>query len=83
MGLTHEYVLETVVEGVSEEMIQITNDKFKYWDNVLKNNLLVTGTEEEKKEIYLKLRDPTIYAYAFFKNPKNIRKKLKLYPYQD
>lgn len=73
----------SVIEGVTYEMECATQAKFQSWDLVLKNKVLENGTEEEKNSVYRMLRDPTIYAYAFFKNPRNTRKRLKLYPYQD
>jgi len=72
-----------LVEGVTPEMERITADKFTAWDKVVKENLLESGTKEQQDNVYRMLRDPTIYAYAFFKDPKNPRKKLKMYCYQD
>lgn len=71
------------IEGVSPEMEEKTQSKFDYWDNVIDRNLLETGTTEQQMEIFKRLQDPTIYAYAFFRNPKNPSERFKLYPYQD
>lgn len=71
------------IEGISKEMEEKTNAKFEYWDWVVKENILEKGTPEQKLEVYKKLMDPTIYAYAFFKDPRNHTKQFKLYPYQD
>lgn len=71
------------IDGVTPEMEAKTNAKFESWDNILKNKILESGNEEERNEAYRLLRDPTIYAYAFFRCPGNTRKKFKLYPYQD
>ncbi len=68
---------------VTEEMKNATELKFKKWDAVVKNNILADGSPEEIKQAYQLLKDPTIYAYAFFKNPRNPRKRFKAYPYQD
>ena len=72
-----------IVQGITPEMQKATNLKFEKWDNVIKKNLLEEGTPAQQKEIYIMLRDPTIYAYAFFKNPRNNRKRFKAYVYQD
>ena len=71
------------IEGVSPELIQKTEEKFKKWDDVIRYNLLEYGTEEEKKEAYKLLTDYTIYAYAFLTSPADSNKPFKLYPYQD
>lgn len=68
---------------VTEEMKKATEAKFKKWDSVIENDTLATGTEEEINQVYQLLKDPTIYAYAFFKNPRNVRERFKAYPYQD
>ena len=72
-----------IADGVTPEMEKRTADKFKDWDQVLKENLLEEGTPEQQKEVYGMLKDPTIYAYAFFKDPKDPTKRFKLYCYQD
>lgn len=72
-----------IANGVTPEMIAATNAKFAYWDDVIANDKLNKGSPEEIKAIYKSLNDPTIYAYAFFKNPRNSALPLKLYPYQD
>ncbi len=72
-----------LVSGVTQEMQNITNDKFLEWDKVVEDDVLESGTEEEKSRVYQLLKDYTIYAYAFFKNPKNSKEPLRLYAYQD
>lgn len=72
-----------IISGVTPEMIAATNAKFNYWDWIVEKDILNTGTEEQRNEVYFKLKDPTIYSYAFFKHPRNLNKRLKLYPYQD
>ena len=72
-----------LINGVTEEMKSITAAKFAAWDKVIEENTLEDGTEEEKLGVYKLLEDYTIYAYAFFKDPRNSDNRLKLYPYQD
>lgn len=71
-----------VVEGVTPEMVRTTEMKFESWDVVVKEKWL-EGPEEKRKIAYRMLNDPTIFAYAFFKNPKHPKKRFKMYPYQD
>ena len=71
------------IEGVTKKLIQKTEDKFRAWDEVVKNNTLETGTKEEIARAYLLLKDPTIYFYAWFKDPRDPTKPFKFYPYQD
>jgi len=84
------------VEGVTRDMVARTNLKFTYWDKVTNEQLLEVEitedaelTEEEiillerQKQAYQMLRDPTIYAYAYFKDPRNIDIPFKAYAYQD
>lgn len=72
-----------IISTLTQEMIDATNSKFAYWDKVIQDNILENGTEEEKMKVYQSLRDPTIYAYAFFRDPRNQKKRFKAYPYQD
>lgn len=72
-----------LVDEITPEMEAATQEKFEFWDNVISENILEEGTEEQKIEVYRRLRDPTIYAYAFFRDPRNSNKRFKLYPYQD
>lgn len=62
-------------------MDEITQSKFDAWDYVVKNKILEHGTEIEKAQAAKMLFDPTIYAYAFFRDEKG--KRFKLYSYQD
>ena len=78
-----EEMLFQVVSGISEEMIRRTAAKFEAWDVVLEKNTLEEGSPEEIAEAYSLLQDPTIYAYAFFKDPRDTTKRFKLYPFQD
>ena len=77
-----EFMFE-VVDGVSAEMIRKTEAKFAAWDDILEKETLEKGTKEEIRDAYLLLRDPTIYAYAFFKDPRDTTKRFMLYAYQD
>jgi hypothetical protein len=70
-------------EHVSEELEKATKEKFLLWDRIVKYGWIESGNESEKAVAYQMLKDPTIYAYAFFKDPKDSRKPLKLYCYQD
>ena len=72
-----------IIQGITQEMEDATNAKFTSWDLILEDNILETGTDEQIAGAYKMLEDPTIYAYAFFRNPKDPSKKFKLYPYQD
>jgi hypothetical protein len=72
-----------LISGVTEEMIKNTNAKFEMWDRVVEDNILETGTEEQKIGVYEFLQDYTVYAYAFLKNPRDAKRPLRLYPYQD
>jgi hypothetical protein len=76
-------IIYDVINSITQEMIYKTEKKFKAWDKILENNILEEGTEEEIKYAYYLLQDPTIYAYAFFKDPRNPNKRFKLYTYQD
>ena len=78
-----EDLLYKIVSGAPAEMIRKTAAKFEAWDVVLEKNTLEEGTPEEIAEAYSLLQDPTIYAYAFFKDPKYPRKRFKMYYYQD
>ncbi len=69
------------VRHVSPEMKFVTESKFRAWDYIVKNNILEKGTAREKRRAYSLLLDPTIYAYAFMRNPNGT--PFKLYSYQD
>lgn len=77
-----EYVYE-IVSGISAEMIRRTSAKFAAWDDVLEKETLEKGTKEEIQKAYQLLTDPTIYAYAFFKDPRDPSARFMLYSYQD
>lgn len=72
-----------LIDGVTPEMEAQTAAKFTAWDKIVKDNVLETGTKAEQKAVYLMLHDPTIYAYAFFRDPRDRTKRFRLYPYQD
>ncbi len=71
------------IEGVTPEMEKVTSDKFKAWDEVIRKNLMESDNLKDQEKVYNMLRDPTIYAYAFFRDPRNTKKRFKLYSYQD
>jgi len=72
-----------LIDGVTPEMEQATAAKFKAWDKVLKEKWLESEDPAKQKKVYKMLLDPTIYAYAFFRDPKDPKKRFKCYPYQD
>ncbi len=76
-------ILYEIVSGVEQEMIRKTAAKFEAWEDVLEKKTLEEGTPEEIKKAYVLLNDPTIYAYAFLKDPRQANKRFKLYYYQD
>ncbi len=77
-------ILYEIICGADiQEMVRRTAAKFDAWDAVLEKNTLEKGSEEEIREAYALLQDPTIYAYAFFKDPRNPHERFKLYYYQD
>lgn len=75
--------MRKIIKGLTKEMIEATEAKFKSWDEIVEKNILETGTNEEKQRVYQMLKDPTIYAYAFFKNPRDQSKPFRAYAYQD
>ena len=74
---------QIVIEGITPEMEKATAQKFELWDKVLEEEWLESGDSDKIKEYYTLLWDPTIYAYAFFKDPRNRNKRFKCYAYQD
>ena len=79
----HYEKLYEIVSGAPAEMIRKTAAKFEAWDVVLEKKTLEEGTPEEIAEAYFLLQDPTIYAYAFFKDPRKPQQRFKMYYYQD
>ena len=75
--------LFNIVDNITDEMAERTSKKFLTWDLIEEDNVLEDGNEEEIAAAYRLLEDPTIYAYAFFKDPRNVNNRFKLYPYQD
>lgn len=75
--------MPTIADGVTDEMRSATAEKFAWWDQVVRENRLEDGSEKERNEVWRSLTDPTLYAYAFFRNPKSPAKPFMLYPYQD
>ena len=74
---------QIVIEGVTPEMEKATAAKFELWDTVLKEEWLESEDPEKIKDYYNLLWDPTIYAYAFFKNPGDRNKRFRCFAYQD
>ncbi len=85
MNITEERPIEIhhLVSGITPEMEANTEAKFKLWDTVLEENWLESEDENKQKRAYRLLKDPTLYAYAFFRDPKHLRKRFRMYPYQD
>lgn len=75
--------MQVLVDGVTPEMEEKTNAKFEAWDLVLKDNWLESDDPKKQDAVYKLLLDPTIYAYAFFRDPRDLNKRFKCYPYQD
>ena len=69
-----------IVEGVSQQMRRTTENKFISWDGLVGNSSLESIDDTK---IWSVLKDPTVYAYSFFKDPRNLSNPFKLYPYQD
>ena len=72
-----------LIKGVTRDMIARTGLKFTAWDRIVEKNTLEEGTEEEQGRAYELLLDPSIYAYAFFKDPRDRTKPFRVYTYQD
>jgi len=72
-----------IIDKVTKEMKDSTNQKFLEWDRVVKEDLYEEGSVEDKRYVLDLLKDPTIYMYAFFRDPSDMSNPLKLYPYQD
>ncbi len=72
-----------VVCGVSQQMERETAKKYELWDLVEKEDLVDCGDKDIEEWALTLLKDYTIYAYAFFRDPKHPKKRFKLYPYQD
>ncbi|MBA7555277.1 hypothetical protein ES705_47933 [subsurface metagenome] len=72
-----------LIDGVTLEMERATAAKFKAWDKVLEEEWLESEDSEKQKKVYTMLLDPTIYAYAFFRDPQHPKKRFKCYAYQD
>jgi len=75
--------MEKIIEGITPEMERATANKFKAWDKALEEEWLESGDPDKIKKYYRMLWDPTIYAYAFFRDPRDLKKRFKCYPYQD
>ena len=71
-----------IADGYKSEYEKITNAKYDEWDRIVRENYM-EGTVEQQKYAFGLLNDPTIYFYAFFKNPYKPSQKMKAYYYQD
>lgn len=72
-------MLKPTVEHVTEQMTLSTQEKFTLWDTVIVEDWL--GNPKKSDDALILLKDPTIYAYAFFRDAKG--DPFKVYPYQD
>ena len=75
--------MRQIIEEVTQEMEDLTASKFELWDKVLEEGWLDSNDDLKQAKVYNMLLDPTIYAYAFFKDPRNLKKRFKCYSYQD
>jgi len=69
--------------GISPKMRAHTAKKYELWDTVEENKLLECGDDDIEEASWSFLKDPTIYTYAFLRDPKHPEQRFKLYPYQD
>jgi len=74
---------ECICDGMTPEMVSATEKKFLAWDVVLDEGWLESKDEHKQELAYKMLYDPTIYAYAFFKDPRDLSKRFKCFAYQD
>lgn len=72
-----------VISTFTPEMLDKYNQKFKDWDKVVRTNQLESKNPTLRAQAYQMLKDPTIYAYAFFRNIEDPELPLVMYPYQD
>lgn len=70
-----------VTEGVTSEMQRSTRAKFELCDRATAEDW-ISGTQQQRVEFARLLRDPTCYAYLFFRHPLT-DEPIKFYPYQD
>ncbi len=68
-------------ETITPADVERLNAKFRAWDTVIAEGWLNDPESDKYYETISLLRDPSIYAYAFFKAPDGSR--FKVYPYQD
>jgi len=73
----------SVISEVTEEMKVKTQNKFDAWDGLMKNDPFENEDIKGQTKAMHMLEDPTVYMYAFFRNPNNSEEPMKLYPYQD
>lgn len=71
------------MDGVTPEMEELTNAKFIQWDKVNNESWIDSDDPVKQKMAYQLLSDPTIFAYAFFRDPRDLQKRFKCYAYQD
>ena len=68
-------------DSVSVEMEQVTAAKFAKWDLVVAENWMDSPYISKQTEAFKMLSDPTVYAYAFFKDKDG--NPLRFHSYQD
>lgn len=74
--------LKPITNKISGAQKLRTQQKFLKWDKVIQKRYL-EGTEKQVAYAVNLLKDPTIYTYAFFKDPRHPDKPMELFPYQD
>ena len=76
-------IITPILDGVTPEMQEDTNAKFEIWDLVLEEGWVESEDVHKQNKAYNLLKDPTIYAYAFFRNPRKLDERFRCYAYQD
>lgn len=73
-------IMTIMAEGLTDGMLKTTETKYLAWDNLIGTTDITEATDDN---VWHMLQDPAIYAYSFFKNPRDLDKAFKLYAYQD
>jgi len=72
-----------LIEGITPEMEKTTNNKYILWEKAMSEGWIDSENKELQLKAYTMLFDPTIFAYAYFRDPRDLSKRFKCYPYQD
>lgn len=73
--------VDKIVRGYDLDLESYSN-KFKVWDYVVENNFMISSDEKEFEFAKRLLNDPTIFIYAYFRDPER-GTPFKLTSYQD